>query len=408
MVSSRKVVLFVAEAVTLAHYGRIATLARALPSSEYRVIVAAHPRFRTLDEIAGVEFEPVWSISSDRFSRALARGAPLYDAETLTRYVEDDLALIDRVKPDLVVGDFRLSLAVSAPLRGVPYASIVNAYWSPYADIAYPVPELPFTRLTGLKAAQTLFNLVRPLAFARHASPLNHVRQNYGLAPLGSDLRETYAWADYTLYADIPELIGVKHLPGNHRFLGAVLWSAQRPLPEWWDELPEDRPTVFLTLGSSGRADLLPEIVKVLADFPVNTMVATAGNAQLRQLPFNVWAADFLPADAATARSALILCNGGSLTTYQALAAGIPAVGVCSNMDQLLNMKAVEARGAGMLLRAGRAGVNDIRAAVRAILDRPEFGEAARTLGRAVLKHDSRQNFQNVVAEILHRSNRSV
>jgi UDP:flavonoid glycosyltransferase YjiC (YdhE family) len=404
MESSRKVVLLVAEAVTLAHYGRIAMLSRALPANNYHVIVAADPRYRALDEIPGVEFHPIWTIPSGQFAQALEQGRPLYDAKTLTRYVEEDLALIDAVKPDLIIGDFRLSLAVSAPLRKVPYASVVNAYWSPYADIAYPVPELPFTRITGLRVGQALFDLVRPFAFALHARPLNQVRRKYGLAPLGNNLGKTYTWADYTLYADIPEVVKTQHLPGNHRFLGPILWSTQTPLPEWWDNLPQDKPIVFVTLGSSGRADLLPMVMKALSGFPVTVIAATAGNVALKSLPPNVYISDYLPIDVASARSAFIISNGGSLTTYQALTVGIPVLGICSNMDQLLNMNAVQGLGAGITLRAGKANLAQIHAAVNALLEKPVYLEAAGRVRQAVLQHDAKQNFQEVVAEILRHS----
>ena len=404
MESSKKVVLLVAEAVTLAHYGRIAKLSRALPSSDYHIIVAADPRYRALDEIPGVDFHPIWSIPSGQFSHALEHGAPLYDAQTLTRYVEDDLTLIDAVKPDLIVGDFRLSLAISAPLRKVPYASVVNAYWSPYADIDFPIPELPFTRITGLKVGQALFDLVRPFAFALHARPLNQVRRKYGLAPLGSDLGKTYTWADYTLYADIPELVKTRHLPGNHRFLGPILWSTQTPLPDWWGSLPEDKPIVFLTLGSSGRADLLPRVFEVLSELPVTVIAATAGKVALKSVSPNVYSADYLPMDVASARSAFIISNGGSLTTYQALTVGVPVLGICSNMDQLLNMNAVQGLGAGITLRAGRANIAEIRLAVTALLENPAYLEAAGRVRQAVLQHDAMQNFQDIVADILQYS----
>ena len=404
MESNRKTVLLVAEAVTLAHYGRIAMLARALPESEYHVIVAADPRYRSLDEIPNVDFHPIWSIPSSQFARALEQGAPLYDVSTLMRYVEDDLALIDAVKPDLIVGDFRLSLAVSAPFRGVPYASVVNAYWSPYADIVYPVPELPFTRITGLRLGQRLFDIVRPFAFALHARPLNQVRRKYGLAPLGNDLGTTYTWADYTLYADIPELVKTRHLPGNHRFLGTVLWATQTSLPDWWDSLPEDKPIVFLTLGSSGRADLLPMIFEVLSEFPITVIAATAGKVVLQRVPPNVYLADYLPVDVASARSAFVFCNGGSLTTYQALTVGVPVLGMCSNMDQLLNMNAVQGLGAGITLRAGQAKFADIRAAVKSLIESPTYLQAAERARQVVLQHDAKQHFPEIIAEILQRS----
>ncbi len=401
MESARKVVLLVAEAVTLAHYGRIATLSRALLAGNYRVIVAADPRYRALDEIPGVDFHPIWTIPSSQFAHALEQGRPLYDAQTLMRYVEEDLALIDAVKPDLIVGDFRLSLAVSAPLRKVPYASVVNAYWSPSADVAYPVPDLPFTRITGLRAGQVLFDWVRPLAFALHARPLNQVRRNHGLAPLGNDLRKTYTRADYTLYADIPELVKTHDLPGNHRFLGPILWSTQTPLPDWWDNLPQDKPIVFLTLGSSGRADLLPMAIEVLSSLPVTVIVATAGKVELERLPTNIFVADYLPMDMASAHSALVISNGGSLSTYQALANGVPVIGLCSNMDQLLNMRAIERLRAGITLRAERVTSKVLSEAVTEMLDKTTYAQAAEQIRQMLARTNSAQRFRGFVSEIL-------
>jgi UDP:flavonoid glycosyltransferase YjiC (YdhE family) len=401
MESTRKVVFFVAEAVTLAHYGRIATLSRALPASDYHVIVAADPRYRGLDEILGTDFYPIWSVSSDQFARSLKRGNSLYDAKTLVRYVEDDLALIDKIKPDLIVGDFRLSLAISAPLRKIPYASVVNAYWSPYAKVSYPVPDLPFTRLTGLGLGQWLFDLVRPLAFRLHARPLQKARRHFGLPPLPGDLRNAYTWGDYTLYADIPELFPMSTLSATHRHLGPVFWSSHNPLPDWWDKLPSNKPVVFVTLGSSGNAGLLPEIFKVLSRMPVTVIAATAGKVFSPDSSPNIHIVDYLPVEAAMKRAAIVVCNGGSLTTYQALASGIPVIGICSNMDQLLNMQALENLGAGFCMRAAQLSAAKFSDVVYRMLDQASFSTAAENSRQLLAQYDAMARMKNITAEIL-------
>lgn len=398
---NKPVVLLVAEAVTLAHYARIVTLAKALDPERYEIVVASDPRYASLEKPAGCAFHPIRSIRSEDFERALARGKPLYDAATLARYVESDLALFDQVRPDLVVGDFRLSLAVSAPLRGIPYASVVNAYWSPYAGIDYPVPDLPMTRILGVALAQKVFDAVRPLAFALHARPLNRVRRRYGLPSLGPDLRNAYTWADYTLYADIPELVPTRDLPPTHRYLGAVLWSARTPLPAWWDALPDDRPLVFLSLGSSGRADLLPMALEALSRLAVTVVVATAGKIDLAEVPANARIADYLPVDVVSRRARLVISNGGSLTGYQALAAGVPVIGICSNMDQLLNMGAVARQGAGIMLRAGRLSMKTLSEAVSAVLERPSYAAAAGRMAGLLERGDAARAFREDVERML-------
>jgi UDP:flavonoid glycosyltransferase YjiC (YdhE family) len=399
---NKPVILLVAEAVTLAHFARISTLARALDSAAYDVVVASDPRYLVLEEPFGYTFQPIRSISSAEFAQALTRGKPLYSIETLTGYVEDDLALLDRIKPDLVVGDFRLSLAVSAPLRKIPFATVVNAYWSPFADIIYPVPDLPMTRILGVNLAQNLFDIIRPVAFALHARPLNRLRQRFGLSSLGPDIRNAYTWADYTLYADIPEVVPTHNSPAHHRYLGPVLWSTHTPLPEWWDHLPRNKPLVFLTLGSSGQAELLPVTLAALSHLAITVVVATAGKITLTHAPANAYITDYLPVNIVTRCSKLVICNGGSLTTYQALAAGIPVIGLCSNMDQLLNMSAVQRLGAGIILRAAGVSTVDLLEAATAMLDKPSYAQAATKVNQTLVQSDARQRFREFVEEILH------
>jgi UDP:flavonoid glycosyltransferase YjiC (YdhE family) len=397
---NKPVILLVAEAVTLAHFARIVTLAKALDTSEYKVVVASDPRYAHLEAPLDCAFHPIRSIPSAEFALALAGGKPLYSVETLTRYVEDDLVLLDSIRPDLVVGDFRLSLSVSAPLRKIPYASVVNAYWSPYADIAYPIPDLPITQLLGVHLAQKLFDLVRPLTFALHARPINQLRRRYNLPPLGHDLRTVYTWGDYTLYADAPELVPTRPLPLNHRHLGPLLWSTHTPLPDWWTNMPQDKPVVLLTLGSSGRADLLPMALSALSELPITVIAATADKIDMPHVPANAFKANFLPLESAARRASLIICNGGSLTTYQALAFGVPVLGVCSNMDQLLNMSAIERLGAGISLRAASTRPLQLTEAVRALLKTPAYTHAAKLAGENFSQIDAGQRFREFISEI--------
>lgn len=398
---SKPVILLVAEAVTLAHFARIITLAKALNPALYQVTVASDSRYINLNESIGHAFHPIHSISTAEFTHALACGKPLYTSKMLVSYVEEELALFEDTKPDLVIGDFRLSLAVSAPLCQVPYAAVTNAYWSPYAEIAYPVPDLPMTRILGIPLAQKLFDMVRPLAFALHARPLNQARCFFGLPSLGSDLRNIYTWGDYTLYADSPAVIPIKNFPANHHYLGPVLWSARTALPEWWDRLPEDKPLIFVTLGSSGQADLLPVVLTALSALPVTVAVATADKVTLAEVPANTYAAKYLPMDIITRRAKLVICNGGSLTTYQALASGIPVIGLCSNMDQLLNMGVVERLGVGILLRAAKVTADSVLAAVNMVLQNLSYAEAADRISLVLPQYNAEQRFQAIVAKML-------
>jgi len=375
--ATRRRILFLAEAVTLAHVARPRVLAESLDPARYEVHLAAAATFDTaLQGLRGQRW-PLVSISPGRFIEALAAGRPIYDAATLEAYVAADLALLDRVRPDLVVGDFRLSLAVSAPLRGVPYAALTNAHWSPYLRLPrWPVPDLPLVRLVGEPIARALFNQVRPAVFWLHGRALNRVRRRHGLPPLG-DLRHAYTWGNETLYLDVPELVPTDPLPGNHRFIGPILWEPPQAAPPWWDQVPAARPCVYLSLGSSDPARLLPALIEALATLPISLLVATAGRANLGRVPAHVFAADYLPGSAAARRAVLTICNGGSGTVYQSLGEGTPVLGIATNLDQHLTMALVSAAGAGALMRSEQVSTGGLCRLVAAMLAEPRWGAAA-------------------------------
>lgn len=380
---SRPRILFVAEAVTLAHVARPAALAACLDAAAYDVRIAcAEPARRFLGE-AAARAEPLRSIAAANFARRLAAGQPVYTLAELRDYVADDLALFARVRPDLVVGDFRLSLSVSARLARLPYLAVSNAYWSPWAaERSLPLPVLPWTRWVPLALAQRGFDLVRPLVLAPHCRPLQRLRREHGLAPLPPDLRHIYTDADRVVYADDAALFPLRGAPPNHQHLGPVPWSPPLPLPPWWAELPPAADLAYVTMGSSGPAPALPLLVDALRGLGLGVLVATAGAPLPARLAgpgagpgqgagAGVWAADYLPGELAAARARLVVCNGGAPTAQQALAAGAPVLGICSNMDQFLHMRGLAAHGLGSALRADRLSPRCVAAAAAALLAAP-------------------------------------
>ncbi|MEO7577484.1 MAG: glycosyltransferase [Massilia sp.] len=364
----RKKILFFAEAVTLAHVARALALAATLDPARFDIHFACADGFEFCFKGSDYTRWRVHSIPGKQFLDALAAGKPVYDEATLSGYVEADRRLLEQLRPDIVIGDFRLSLSVSARLAGVPYVALTNAYWSPHVEAGYTVPNIPLTKFLPIALADPLFRMVRPLAFAAHSVPLNRVRRKYGLPSLGLDLRRVYTDADHTAYMDLPGMFAAKALPANHSWLGPVLWSPPIAPPDWWDRLPAGRPIVYVTLGSSGQGQLLPQVLAALATLPITLLAATAGNVALGAQPDNVYGADFLPGEAAAARAALVICNGGSPTSQQALAAGVPVLGIAGNLDQFLNMHGVTGAGAGTLLRADRLRPAHLRATVEAML----------------------------------------
>jgi UDP:flavonoid glycosyltransferase YjiC (YdhE family) len=382
-------VLFVAEAATLAHVARPLELAAKLSSQEFEIELACAQRYRQFFPPTLPTVHEIHSISSEEFLARLAVGRPLYDFETLRDYVNEDLQLLERLRPDVVVGDFRLSLAVSARKVRIPYVALANAYWSPFARPRFEAPAHRMTRIVGRGIGSAIFRVVRPMAFAYHAMPMRRLRREFGMDAVGLDLRRVYTDADHVAYADIPEVVPTYGLPAHHSYIGPVLWSVPVHTPSWWNSLDNTVPLVYVTLGSSGDGGLLPAVIEALAGLPLAVAVAAAGGRLPASLPPNVHCADYLPGEIASRRAQLVVCNGGSPTTQQALAHGAPVLGVCSNMDQLLNMSFVAARGAGSRLSSDEASVARLRGEAERVLTEKSFRLAAARVADEMRSYDA-------------------
>lgn len=401
---SRARILFVAEAVTLAHVARMIMLAEGMDKRNWEVLLATDPRYLHMVGKIGFAVQPIWSMPTSKFQRALARGTTIFDTATLERYVQDDIALFERVRPDIIIGDFRASLGISARVMQVPYINVTNAYWSPLAQIRRLVPEYRFVKVLGLPLASLAFRVLQRVGYAHHALPVNRVRKRHHLKTLRYDFREMLKDGDRTCYADLPEIVPVESLTATERYIGPVHWSPPLSLPPWWSAAtgPHDpRPVIYVSLGSSGPAEVLQTVLDALGSMPVRVLASSAGHPGSLSLPKNVWLGDLLPGDDACRAASVVVTNGGSPSTYQALGQGRPVIGIATNMDQFLSMAAVEDAGCGRLLRSGSVSTDAIRASVAAVLDDGAMAERASAVAERMARTDCIQVLERVVAELL-------
>jgi UDP:flavonoid glycosyltransferase YjiC (YdhE family) len=129
-------------------------------------------------------------------------------------------------------------------------------------------------------------------------------------------------------------------------------------------------------------------------------IAATAGRIAPTTVPDNARVAEFLSGEAACQVADVVVCNGGSPTSYQALSAGKPVVGIASNMDQYLNMSLVHQSGAGRLLRGGHATEKSIGEAVAEALANERFAQRARALQQVLEGYHGSADFESLVSKI--------
>jgi UDP:flavonoid glycosyltransferase YjiC (YdhE family) len=401
-VAARKRILFVVENTTLSQVVRLLVMARSLDQQQYEVHFASSAFDPRIFGQTAFHKWPLFTMDKKMFLSSAEKGKSFYTEKLLRQYVDAETQLIHKVQPDIIIGDARFSLAVSAPVCSVPYAALINAYWSPFAvRDSFPMPDHPMVLLLGEKIAARYFPKALPAIFERFAQPLNRVRQAFNLEPVGS-LLNMLTWGDYTLYPDPVELVLLKDKPDTHSFLGPILWAPAMELPAWWNELDKARPLIYVNMGSSGKVALLPIILDGLRDFSVTIVVATAGRWGTEFNHGHIFICEFIPGDIAARHAALVICNGGASTAYQALNEGVPVLGIPTNFDQYLSMTAIEEAGCGHLLRSGSLTAAKVRHAAKKMMDEPAYGEAARTMQKIFGQYNAADRFNVFLEKNLH------
>jgi UDP:flavonoid glycosyltransferase YjiC (YdhE family) len=388
-------ILFIGEDVALSHVVRPLVLAQAVKDS-YEICLAAGKQYEGLCKRSCIDYRSIWTLSSDLFVARLAKGQDAWSAEEILQEVEADIALIEEIQPDLVIGDLRWSLGISAAVTKTPYLSLLNAHWSPYYTETCPAPELPIVKLLGVKLSTVLIPVLAPIILRQLAKPFNKARHEYNL-----DRVENYlhigVCADWVAYLDIPSLGPTKDAPNTHNYLGPVDWSPDVIYPDWWENLPADTPIAYVSMGSTGKISYIHELVETLSDMGMTVMLATSGRYEQKGFGDNVYIAEYLPGLDASRRSDLVVCNGGTGAIYQAIQAEVPILGIPTNGDQYFAMGSVEENKAGILVRSTHVNHARIKAAGSKLISDKSYKKRCSELKAELSQYDAVTRFTELV-----------
>jgi UDP:flavonoid glycosyltransferase YjiC (YdhE family) len=395
----RRRVLFIGESITLSHVVRPYVLLTMLDPEQWEIWFAFDPKYRAL--LALPAHVNDIALSSKMARKSLERVALMqeefYDVGTLEQYIREDIRLLQRLRPDVVVGDMRQSLIISSRRCGIPFVNIQSAHWHPWSDTQFHSPVNPFAALLPNPLASTLFDAVMVVS-----QPLATLGQSllclkYAVGVPGLTIKHVLSDGDYLVFPDIPEWSSFAEAPNNAAFVGPLLWTPEVAQPAWWDRLPRGRAVVYVGLGSSGQVRLLQMIIDVLSEFPVDLIVSTAGRMKLEQLPDQAYGAEFIDGAAAARMARLTLCNGGSQSVPQALAEGCPVLAVTSNIDQAGFMTRIEALGAGHALMESSINKENLRKTLARMLADPAYKTAAERLGASIRQLDGARSFEEIL-----------
>ena len=392
----RRRILFLAEGATMTHFVRPLVLADSLNADQYEIFFRTPSRYHRFLKDKPFHVGDLQAIDPAVFLKLMSRGKRLYSANVLRSSVADDLRLLRQYRPDLVIGDFRLSLAISASIEPTPFATVFSAYWSRFARQEMIMPETPLSRRISPALLAHIFRLLCPAILRYHAKPINQVRQEFHLPPIPGDIRDIYMCGDLVFYPDVPEFIPTTGAPSCHHYIGPCLWTLPAQRPDWWDAMVRDpSPKVFVSMGSSGSHEVLPNLYRALEALPVKVVLATSG----RQVPAppDAYVADLLPFEETARQARVVVSHGGISALYPSLAVGVPSLGIPSNPDAHLSAALLERSGAGLRVRSEWATPERLREALEALLNNPSYRKAASAWPAMLARSDTRRLFPEIL-----------
>jgi len=186
-------------------------------------------------------------------------------------------------------------------------------------------------------------------------------------------------------------------IPPQLHFIGVLLPEAPSHFvkPVWWARVIQSgKPIVLVTQGTvaTNADELIRPTLEALANEDA-WVVATTGGKNADELgfpiPSNAIVEPFIPFVTIMPHIRLYVTNGGYGGICIALAHGVPVISAGTTEDKTEVGGRVAHSGAGLNLKTNRPSVEQIRTAVRTILDEPSYSNRARAIRDELAAHDA-------------------
>lgn len=344
--------------------------------------------------------------------------ARYYHASRIREHLQQDLAIIDEVRPDLVAVDMQPTAAIAARARGLPLLSVADSDFLRDEDNSW-MPWLPPEEACILPYPSCL-------------DAFNEVLGSLGLAPIRhvSDL----LWGDLTLLASTPELEEGQpplNVRGPLEHVGPIFWdppwSDAEELLEGFGQSGERR--IYVTLGHGGKVGS-SDFATILEACDREGWVSFASlgfrpPAGELPLPGNSRIGGFTGLSVPIAWSDVVISHGGYATVLTGLQYGKPAIVIPYMSEQEANgVLFVERNGAGFVLRKtvrsqggprhfeyrlrysgpsadGSFTAAEVRQAVEEIFADQEYARRAREMSRILRRKVEGRSFPALVERLL-------
>lgn len=174
-------------------------------------------------------------------------------------------------------------------------------------------------------------------------------------------------------------------LPAHNHYVGPLQWERPGRRPYYLDEPGNPWALVSISSLKQGDVAVARYAIEAFQHLPLR-MVETIGHGHTRKeiggVPANIHVEYYVPHSQVLEQAAVCVTHCGIGSVHKALWYGVPLVMVPWGRDQPGVANRAARLGVGIIVRPDRLSEESLESAVREVLDRPSYAEAAASVSK--------------------------
>jgi hypothetical protein len=353
-----KTIIFAVAGYNLAETGRMLEIARAC-RGEFDIVFASYGgQYEHLIEKEGFslrKMKPRLTKQQLDHVRLALSGETLntvgyFTAEEMEPRVENEMRLFKEIQPACVLTGWCQSVLISTRVARIPFVNVLHStsvkeYYQAGLQSWPDRTNFRFLKWFLSEEKMNIWTSKLVLKLKIPAKPFNTLGKKYGLGKFQNFIEVLEG--DYTLLADIPQWVGFQSIRPSLRYIGPLPYKSNDDVPKEIIDMPKDKPIVYFAMGSSGKPELIKQIVEGFSDKPYSVIAPVKTHIENLgvKIPTNVIVTRFLPAHKVNPMADISVIHGGQNTVMQACLAGTPIVGIGMHPEQQANLDACVRKG---------------------------------------------------------------
>ncbi len=347
-----------------------------------------------------IAYDSQW-YTKERISKMLAMdryGSDFASKEEIQKIVEEEIKLIKKYKPVVILTGYRMSLTISARIAQVPIVWSLSASISKL-QLEQVLKQSKEANKKTKRSYQELRSLYenkiaceRVLRDCQTTKRWNEVLESSGCQPLSCDL-DMYT-GDLNLMSDAKEIFPDLKENDYFKFIGPILNNQYIEMPQIVKDVMNQkngRKKVLISVGTAGNKELLKKILQASKSFDCDFFISIFDmftTEEMNEYPENYHFCEKFPLIEIASMCDVAIIQAGQGTLYAMIAGQCPIVSIPTTFEQRQNIEnLLKHSKCGEMIPFYDATEQKIEKAMASLIQTKDYKEEMERVNQMISKH---------------------